>query len=35
MRDDGCWDDDVSRGKLQAALKIEIDDSLSNTLSVY
>ena len=25
-RDDGCWDDDVSRGKLQAALKIEIDD---------
>ena len=26
-RDDGCWDDDVSRGKLQAALKIEIDDS--------
>ena len=26
-RDDGCWDDDVYRGKLQAALKIEIDDS--------
>ena len=26
-RDDGCWDDDGYRGKLQAALKIEINDS--------
>ena len=25
-KDDGHWDDDVYRGKLQAALKIEIDD---------
>ena len=26
-RDDGCWDDHGYRGKLQAALKIEINDS--------
>ena len=26
-KDDAHWDDDVYRGKLQAALKIEIDDS--------
>ena len=25
-KDDDHWDDDVYRGKLQAALKIEIDD---------
>ena len=25
-KDDAHWDDDVYRGKLQAALKIEIDD---------